>query len=458
MTKFIELIKAALKGDENTDYTTLSINRAIVLLSIPMVIEMFFEALFALADAFFVARYVGTTGVAAVGLTESVLTLIYSLAWGLSGAATAIVARRIGEKDERGGGLALAQVILISLFLGMVIAILGYTYSERVLELMGGSTELVNQGKWYTKIQFISSPVIILIFTLSGALRGAGSASLAMRSVIIANILNIGLDYLFVPVLGMGIKGAALATLIGRSVGVLYQLYVLIKLSKLQLRLPDFKPVKKILANIVKIGAGGAGQFLIQSASWVFLVRILSEYGSEVIAGYTVALRIIVFTILPSWGLANSAATLVGQNLGAGKPERAIKSAWTVSFFNMVFLALIAVVFFIFAEDFIRWFDPTPQVVETGVLCLKILAAGYVVFGIGMVITQAINGAGDTLPPTIFNIICFWVIEIPLAYYLAIKVGWQETGVFLSIIIAETVLAILAVIYFRTNRWQRKQV
>ncbi|KPM49892.1 MATE family efflux transporter [Jiulongibacter sediminis] len=458
MSKFFQLIKDALKGDENTDFTTLSINRAIVLLSVPMVIEMFFEALFALADAFFVARYVGTLGVAAVGLTESVLTLIYSVAWGLSGAATAIVARRIGEKDNRGGGVALAQVILISLLLGAVIAFFGTFYAEKVLELMGGSPELIAQGKWYTRIQFLSSPVIILIFTLSGALRGSGSASLAMKSVIIANILNIGLDFLFVPIMGMGIKGAALATLIGRSVGVIYQLWMLIKFSKLQLRWPDFTPVKKIIVNIIKIGSGGAGQFLIQSASWVFLVRILSEYGSEVIAGYTVALRIIVFTILPSWGLANSAATLVGQNLGAGKPERAIKSAWTVSFFNMVFLAIIAVVFFLFAEDFISWFDPTPQVVATGVLCLKILAAGYVVFGIGMVITQAINGAGDTLPPTLFNIICFWIIEIPLAYYLAVMIDWKETGVFLSIIIAETILAIMAVVYFRTNRWQRKQV
>jgi putative MATE family efflux protein len=459
MKSIIQIIKDALQGDEDRDYTSLSINRAIVLLSIPMVLEMFFEALFALADAFFVARYVGTLAVAAVGLTESVLTLIYSLAWGLSGAATAIIARRIGEKDPRNAGKALAQVILISGLLGVLIAFGGYFYAVDILRLMGGSPELISEGQWYTKIQFLSSPVIILIFTLSGALRGAGSASLAMRAVILANVLNIGLDYLFVPVLKMGVEGAAIATLIGRGVGVIYQLWILLRVSQhLKLHLPDFAPIKETLLNIIKIASGGAGQFLIQSASWVFLVRILSIYGSEVIAGYTIALRIIVFTILPSWGLANSAATLVGQNLGAGKPERAITSAWRVSLFNMGFLAIIAVLFFLFARVLIQFFDQTPQVVETGVTCLNILAAGYVFFGIGMVITQAINGAGDTLPPTLFNIICFWAIEIPLAWFLAEEVGWHETGVFLSIIISESILAVMSILYFRSNRWQKAAV
>ncbi len=459
MSNIFQLIKDALQGDEDRDYTSISINRAIFYLSIPMVIEMSFEALFALADAFFVARYVGTIGVAAVGLTESVLTLIYSVAFGLSGAATAIIARRIGEKNYPGASTALAQVILVSVILGLLIAITGYHYAEKILELMGGTSELIAQGKWYTKIQFLSSPIIILIFTLSGALRGSGNASLAMRSVIIANILNIALDYLFIPVMGLGIKGAAIATIIGRSVGVSYQLWALLNVrSRLRVLFSDFKPLKEILLNIIKIGSGGAGQFLIQSASWVFLVRILSIYGNEVIAGYTIALRIIVFTILPSWGLANSAATLVGQNLGAGKPERAIKSAWMVSYFNMAFLAVVAVFFFIFADAFIAWFDPTPQVVTTGALCLKILAAGYILFGVGMVITQAINGAGDTLAPTIFNLICFWAIEIPLAYYMAVILDWKETGVFLSIIIAETFLAAMAIIYFKSNRWQKVKV
>ena len=459
MLNIIQLFKDALKGDENQNYTTLSINKAIFLLSVPMVIEMFFEATFALADAFFVARYVGTLGVAAVGLTESVLTIIYSIAWGLTGAATAVIARRIGEKENKKGGIALANVILISSILGILIAIIGAYYSADILRLMGGSEELVAEGQWYTKIQFLSSPVIILLFTLSGSLRGAGMASLAMRSVIIANVLNIGLDFLFVALLGMGIKGAAIATLIGRSVGVLYQLYILTRPgSKLRLLLDDFIPKKEIIVNILKISAGSTGQFLIQSASWVFMVRILSIYGSEVIAGYTIALRIIIFTILPSWGLANSGATLVGQNLGAGKPERAIKSAWTIAYINMGFMTIIAIFFFFFAEQFILIFDATPQVVETGVNCLKILAAGYIVFAVGMVITQAINGAGDTLPATIFNLISFWLVQIPLAYYLAENQGMKEIGVFISIIISDALLAIMAVIYFKSNRWQNKQV
>ncbi|AWV98647.1 MATE family efflux transporter [Arcticibacterium luteifluviistationis] len=459
MSKYIQLFKDALKGDEERDYTSLSINKGIFLLSVPMVIEMFFEASFALADAFFVARYVGTLGVAAVGLTESVLTIIYSMAWGLSSAAAAVIARRVGEKDNQKAGLALANVTLISVSFGLIIAGFGYYFSTDILRLMGGSEELVQEGHWYTRIQFLSSPIIILLFTLSGSLRGAGSASLAMKSVIIANVLNIALDYLFIPVMGLGIKGAAIATMIGRTVGVLYQLYILTNASsKLQLLLRDFIPKKAIIGNIIKIAAGSTGQFLIQSASWVFMVRILSIYGSEVIAGYTIALRIIIFTILPSWGLANSGATLVGQNLGAGKPERAVKSAWTIAYINMAFMTFIAIFFFLFAEPFIIFFDSTPQVVETGVSCLKILASGYIVFALGMVITQAINGAGDTVPPTIFNLVCFWFIQIPLAYYLAETVGWRETGVFVSIVVADFILAISAVVYFRTNRWQKKKV
>ncbi|UBM59777.1 MATE family efflux transporter [Marinilongibacter aquaticus] len=459
MSKFFQLIKESLRGDEQADYTSISINRAIVLLSVPMVIEMFFEALFALADAFFVARFVGTTGVAAVGLTESVLTLIYSLAFGLSGAATAIIARRTGEKDKANAGLALAQVIIVALILGIILALIGTTQAGRILELMGADETLRAQGIWYTRIQFLSSPIIILIFSLSGALRGSGNASKAMQSVIVANVLNIALDYLFVPVMGLGIAGAAWATLIGRSVGVFLQLWFLLgPAGKLKIKLPDFRPIADILKNIVKVGSGGAGQFLIQSASWVFLMRILSIYGNEVIAGYTIALRIIVFTILPSWGLANSAATLVGQNLGAQRPDRAIRSAWTVAYFNMAFLAFIALLFWISAESLVVFFDETPGVIETATLCLKVLASGYVIFGIGMVMTQAINGAGDTFMPTVFNLICFWAIQIPIAYYLAEVIHWRELGVFVSIILADFILAIMAVIYFRSNRWQNVKV
>lgn len=459
LQKIVKLIREAFKQDDSRDLTVISLNKGIFLLSLPMVIEMSFEALFALVDAFFVARYVGINGVAAVGFTESVLTLIYSIAWGLSAAATAIIARRIGEKNKKEGGIALSQIIIISLILGLIIGVTGYFNSERILELMGAEAAVISSGLTYTQIQFISTPIIILLFTLSGALRGAGNANTAMKSVIIANVLNILLDYIFVPVLGMGIAGAAYATLIGRSIGVIYQLNALINAKqKIQLLLSYFTPHWKVIKNILKIAAGSTGQFLIQSASWVFLVRILAIYGSEVIAGYTIALRVIIFTILPSWGLANAAATLVGQNLGANKPQRAIDSTWKIAYINMAFLGLIALFFFAFSEQIIAYFDPSLSVVKTGSQCLQILGAGYILFGLGMVITQAINGAGDTLPPTVINIICFWIIEIPLAYYLGEVAGYEESGVFFSIIISETMLAILAVWYFKTNRWQKASV
>ncbi|MES2797638.1 MAG: MATE family efflux transporter [Bacteroidota bacterium] len=459
MNKLFKLIKESLSGDEQRDYTKISINTAIVLLSVPMVIEMFFEALFALVDAFFVAKYVGIEGVATVGLTESVLTIIYSLAWGLSAAATAIIARRIGEKNQKEASKSVAQIILVSIVIGLIIAIFGFIYSTDILQLMGASEKVISDGIWYTRISFLSSPIIILLFTLSGALRGSGSASMAMKAVIAANLINIVLDFIFLPIMGMGVEGAALATMIGRSIGIAIQLWALIGDSgKIKLYLSQFLPSKELITNIIKVASGAAGQFLIQSASWVFLVRIISIYGSEVIAGYTIALRIIVFTILPSWGMANSAATLVGQNLGAQQPERAEKSAWTIAFINMAFLFVIMLVFFAFSEQFIALFDPNRLVIETGADCLKILAAGYVFFGIGMVITQAINGAGDTLTPTIFNVICFWGIEIPLAYYLAQNLEMKQNGVFLSIIIAESILAIMAIIYFKRGRWKKFEV
>jgi putative MATE family efflux protein len=459
MYKLIKLIKESLSSDEQRDYTKISINTAIVLLSVPMVIEMFFEALFALVDAFFVAKFVGIDGVATVGLTESVLTLIYSLAWGLSAAATAIISRRIGESNQNEASKSVAQIILVSVSIGLAIAILGFIFSTDILKLMGASEKVITDGIWYTRISFLSSPIIILLFTLSGALRGSGSAFMAMRAVIIANVINIVLDFIFLPIMGMGVEGAALATMIGRSVGIGIQLWALIGDSgKVKLYLNQFLPNKELIINILKVGSGAAGQFLIQSASWVFLVRIISIYGSEVVAGYTIALRIIVFTILPSWGMANSAATLVGQNLGAKQPERAEKSAWTISFLNMGFLFVIMLIFFGFSETFISFFNTNPIVIKTGSDCLKILAAGYVFFGIGMVITQAINGAGDTFTPTLFNLICFWGIEIPLAYYLAQSLNMKQNGVFWSIIIAESILALMAIIYFKRGRWKKFEV
>jgi putative MATE family efflux protein len=457
--KILKLLKEALKGDENMDYTRISINKALVLLSVPMVVEMIFESLFALADAYFVAKYVGINGMATVGLTESVLTIIYSLAWGISTAATAIIARKIGEKKNEEASNALLQIVNISGVIGILLSIFGFIYSKKILELMGGSPQLIAEGLGYTQIQFLSSPIILWLFSLGGALRGAGNAAKAMKAMIVANLINIFLDALFVPVLGYGVEGAAYATLIGRSVGVIIQFQAFFSNKfNIGFKLKNWLFDWPLIGEILKISAGGAGQFIIQSASWVFLIRILSDFGAEVVAGYTIAIRIIVFTILPSWGLANAASTLVGQNLGAGHPERAAKSAWRAGFFNMIFLGLVAILFFIVAKPLVEIFNQDPQVIKTGVSCLKILCVGYVFFGFGMVISQAINGTGDTFTPTVINFVCFWLMEIPLAYYLAKTLNWQEDGVFWAIVISESFLAIFAILYFNTGRWKNNKL
>jgi putative MATE family efflux protein len=455
--KYLKLILKALRGQENLDYTAISINKALLLLAVPMVIEMSFESLFAVIDAFFVAKYVGVNGMATVGLTESVLTIIYSLAWGISTAATAIIARKVGEKNPEDASKSLMQIINISGFLGVVIAILGYVYAADILRLMGGSEELIKEGLGYTQISFISSPIIILLFSIGGALRGAGNAILAMNAMIIANLINIVLDTIFIPIMGMGVEGAALATITGRSVGLIIQLSAFFS-STYNLKLKKWFADWNLIGEILKISAGGAGQFIIQSASWVFLIRILSDFGAEVVAGYTIAIRIIVFTILPSWGLANAAATLVGQNLGAKLPERAAASAWRAGFFNMAFLGLVAVFFFVFATPIVSIFSENTVVLNTGVECLKILCAGYIFFGFGMVMSQAINGSGDTITPTVINIICFWLMEIPLAYYFAKTLGYNQTGVFWAIVISESFLALLGILYFKTGRWKNNKI
>lgn len=458
MRKFFDLLMQAIRGEEQ-NYTELNINRAIFLLSVPMILEMVGESLFAIVDAFFVARYVGIEGVATVGLTESVLTLIYSVAIGLSTAATAIVARRVGEGNKKGAGVAMAQVIIISLIFGIIVGILGFTFAEDILRLMGGDAHLVEKGAGFTRIIFASSPSIILLYTLSGALRGAGDASTAMKSIILANFINIGMDTLLIPVLGFGVEGAAIATTVGRTIGVIYQLYAIFNGNgNMQIDRDQFKPNTEVIKSLINIAAGGTGQFLIQSASWIFLTRILSSFGSDVVAGYTIAIRIIVFTILPSWGMSNAASTLVGQNLGAGKPDRAEKSVWRTAFFNMVFLLLVGIFFSFFARDFIGIFNDNPKVIEIGVECLQIICLGYVFFGYGMVIAQSLNGAGDTQTPTIMNLICFWALEIPLAYLFAITLGWGPSGVFWSIAISESILAVIAIFVFRRGKWKTMQV
>lgn len=458
MKKLLRLFVEAIRGEER-DYTSLGINQAIFLLAVPMIFEMFGESLFAIVDAFFVARAVGVNAAATVSLTESVITLIYSVAIGLSAAATALVARRVGEGNREAAGEAVAQVILLSLLISVVVGIIGFIYSEDILRVMGASEDVVKTGTMFTKIMFASSPAIVFLWTLGGALRGAGDASTAMRSLLLANAINIALDYFLIMYLEVGVVGAAIATSIGRTIGVIYQISALMRGNgKITITKAMYKPNWEIIKSLLNVASGGTGQFLIASASWIFLTRILADFGSEVLAGYNIAMRIMIFTILPAWGLANASATLVGQNLGAGKPEQAEKSVWRVGLYNMLFLTIVGIFFVIFAEPMVRIFINHPRVVEIGEQCLKTLGLGYIFFGYGMVIGQSLNGAGDTKSPTILNLICFWLMEIPLAYVLAKKLNWGPEGVFWSIVISESVLALLAIMIFRRGKWKTMTV
>ncbi len=461
MRKLINLVMESLRTEERS-YTSGNLRRAIVLLSVPMILEMIMESLFAVVDVFFVAR-VGVEAVATVGLTESVITLVYSIAIGISMAATAMVARRVGAERPEEASRAGAQAMLIALALSLVLSVTGLIYAPHILRLMGGSETLVASGAGYTRIMLGSNMVIMFLFLLNGIFRGAGDASLAMRSLWLANGINIVLDPILIFGLGpfpeMGVQGAAVATTIGRGIGVAYQLRHLFGGSgTLHIRWKDFVPELPVMRRLGNIAATGAGQFLIASASWIFLMRIIAQFGSEAVAGYTIAIRLIVFTILPAWGLSNAASTLVGQNLGAGKPERAEASVWLTAFYNMIFLLLVGILFFLAADPLIRLFDTSPAVVEAGVTSLRIICLGYVFFAYGMVLGQSFNGAGDTRTPTLLNFICFWLIEIPVAYLFALPWGWGLAGVCWAIALSETLLAIFLILVFRQGKWKTVEI
>jgi putative MATE family efflux protein len=456
-----QLIRQSLVGTEQ-DYTTGSIDRALVLLSIPMILEMAMESLFAVVDAFFVAR-VGIEAVATVGLTESVLTLVYSVAIGLSSAATAMVSRRIGEGNREAAAEAGAQTILLALALSALIALPGFFFAKDILRILANDAAVAESGYRFSQLLFTANLPILLLWMLNGIFRGAGDAATAMRALWIANAVNIVLDPIFIfgwgPVPEMGLLGAGIATTIGRSAGVAYQLYQLFKGSKIiRLRRRHFRPQGAVIARLLGIGAGGAGQYLISSASWIVLIGILGRLGPAIVAGYTIAIRIIIFSILPAWGMANAAATLVGQNLGAGHPERAEKSVWRSAQFTVAFLAVVSVAYLIGAPWLVRLFTSEPEVVQAGALAMRIIACGYVFFGFGMIVTQAINGAGDTRTPTLLNFVCFWLLEIPLAWLLALHFNWGQTGVYWSIVFSESAMALAAIWVFRQGRWKSATV
>lgn len=454
---FFSLFRLAISGRAQ-DFTTGSIRKAVFLLSVPMILEMLMESVFAVVDIFFVSK-VSVNAVATIGLTESVVTLIYAIAIGLSMAATAIVARRIGEKDVGGASQAAVQVIFLGVAVAVIISIIGILFPKEILQLMGGAPDLIEEGYGYTQILLGGNVTIMLLFLINAIFRGAGDASIAMWTLILSNGLNIILDPILIfgfgPIPELGVKGAAIATTIGRGSAVIFQLFILFYgWSKIKIQLKDIVLRIGVMLNLIKVSLGGIGQFLIGTSSWVFLMRIMSEFGSEVLAGYTIAIRVMMFTLMPAWGMSNAAATLVGQNLGANQPERAERSVWKTGKYCAYFMGIVSIGYLVFATEIISWFSLEPNVIKNGSLCLRIMAAGYVFYAYGMVVINSFNGSGDTLTPTIINFICFWLFQLPFAYIMALTFDFGPTGVFLAIVIAEILISVIAIIWFKKGRWK----
>lgn len=456
LQKTYNLISLSLNGEQQ-DYTKGSIRKAVILLAIPMILELSLESVFAVVDMFFVSK-LGPNAIATVGLTESVITIIYSVAIGLSTAATAIVARRVGEKNPLAAANAAAQAILVALAITAIFSFIGVAFASDILTFMGASSEVVKEGAIFTQIMFGGSIAIILLFLLNGIFRGAGDAAMAMKSLWIASLINIVLCPIFIHLFGL--KGAAIATVIGRSTGVIYQCYHLF-LGKgiLLIRNQYFIVQSKIINTIFEIAWPATLQFLIASGSWIILARLVAETGgTNASAGYQIAMRNVVFFILPAWGLSNAAATLVGQNLGASESLRAEKSVILTAKYNACFMSLVMLLFIFFSNPIVRIFTDDESVIVYGVKALQIIGTGYIFYGIGMVMVQALNGAGDTKTPTLINLVCFWLIQIPLGYLLAIGFDLKSTGAFIAIPVAETVLALAAWYYFKKGKWKQVKV
>jgi putative MATE family efflux protein len=454
-------IREAIRGSHQ-DFTSGSLNRAILLLAIPMVLELVLESLFAVVDVFWVGR-LGADAVATVGLTESLLSLVFAIGLGLSLSTTAMVARRIGEKDPAGAAVAGVQAIIIGLAISVLVGVPCFIYAPHLLQLMGASPQIVAVGSGYARIALGGSGAIMLLFLNNAIFRGAGDAAIAMRLLWVSNIINLVLDPCLIfgwgPFPKLGVTGAALATFTGRSIGVLYQFYRLMRGSeRIRILVSQIHINLGVLLRLLRVSLTGILQFAIAHTSWIGLVRIVSIFGSAALAGYTIAIRIVIFVLLPSWGLSNAAATLVGQNLGAKQPDRAEKSVWRTGFYNMIFLGVIGLFFVIFAEPIVRLFTHDPEVVPLAASCLRILSYGNIGYAYGMVMLQAFNGAGDTLTPTIVNFFGFWLLEIPLAYFLAITAHLRSNGAFIAIVVAEGAIAAVGVILFKQGRWKRQQI
>lgn len=454
-------VRAALAGKEQ-DYTQAPLNRAIVLLAIPMVLEMCMESLFGIVDIFFVAR-LGTEATAAVGVTETLMTVLYAVAMGIALATTAMVARRTGEKDEDGASRAAVQAIILGIAAAVAVGVPAVWRAPELLQLMGADPAVVERGSGYTRLVTGSSISVMLLFLINAIFRGAGDAAIAMKVLWFANGLNLVLDPILIfglgPVPAMGVAGAGLATLIGRSAGVAMQLFVLFGgKGRIALKPRHWQVDWPVLRRLSRVSSTGMLQFLIAHASWIALVRIIAISGAAALAGYAIAIRIVIFSLLPAWGLSNAAATLVGQNLGARRPDRAESSVWRTGVFNMVFLGLVGVALIVFPEPLVRLFAREPDVVMHAVNCLRIVSYGYAFYALGMVLVQAFNGAGDTITPTFINLGIYWALQLPLAWLLAIHYGWGAKGAFWAIPAAEGALTITGWLIFRRGKWKVQKI
>jgi putative MATE family efflux protein len=451
----------ALRGSHQ-DYTAGSLNRAILLLAIPMVLEMVLESLFAVVDVFWVGR-LGADAVATVGITESMLALVFAVGIGLSLSTTAMVARRIGEKDPEDAAISGVQAIILGLAVSVAMGVPLGILAPHLLRAMGAPPTVVAMGSGYARIALGGCGAIVMLFLNNAIFRGAGDAAIAMRLLWVSNILNLILDPCLIFGLGpfprLGVTGAALATFSGRSIGVLYQFYRLLRgTERIHILARHLRLNVQVLWRLLRVSLTGILQFTIANASWIGLVRIISLFGAASVAGYTVAIRIVIFFVLPSWGLSNAAATLVGQNLGAKRPDRAEQAVWRTGFYNMIFLGTIGVFFFVFATPAVKLFIHDPAVTPIAATALRILSCGNVGYAYGMVMLQAFNGAGDTVTPTIVNFFGFWVLELPLAYWLAVRDGFHAPGAIMAIVIAECSIAAASIVLFRRGRWKKQQI
>jgi len=448
--------------DSDTDYTRGDVGRALGLLAIPMMLEMSMESVFAVVDIAFVSR-LGTDAIAAVGITEALITVLYAVAVGLGMGVTAMVSRRIGANEREAAARVTGQAIWIGAALSVLIGVTGVTYAADLLRLMGATASVIETGTGFAAVLLGGSASIVYLFLLNAAFRGAGDASVALRSLWLANGLNIVLDPCLIFGLGpfpeMGVTGAAVATTIGRSIGVIYQLWYLFDgRGRLRFRLRNMMIAPKVMLRMLIISTGGIGQFLIATSSWIVIMRIVAIYGSTAVAAYTIGLRMFEFIWLPSWGLGNAAATLVGQNLGAERPDRAEQSTWRAVRYNAIFMTTIGVLLAILAPIITGLFSNDAEVLRYGTSCLRILAIGIPMYAVGMIVTQALNGAGDTTTPTAINFVSFWILQIPLAYWLATSILHSPNGVFFAIVVSESLVTVLSVIIFRRGRWKSRLV